>query len=130
MVARRFQALVAVAVGVLVATALGLRYAGDSRPAWLDQVALSLAREWFPMPRGVAMIVISAYDLVPLAIMIGTRASGVRSGLRADWYFVMLASAVAAAVPAAVVVVSVLTGWRRASSRPPHMREASVPAGS
>ncbi len=74
LVAGRLRALVAAAVGVLVATALGLRYAGDSHPAWLDQVALSLAREWFPMPRGVAMVVISSYDLVPLAIMIAVLA--------------------------------------------------------
>lgn len=70
LIARHGRALAVVVVAVLVAAALGVRYAGDSHAAWMDQVALSLAREWFPMPRGLAMIVISVYDPVPLAILI------------------------------------------------------------
>jgi membrane-associated phospholipid phosphatase len=66
----RRRALVVVVVAVLITGALGVRYAGDSHPAWLDQVALSMAREWFPMPRALAMVVISSYDPVPLAVLI------------------------------------------------------------
>ena len=70
LITRRRRALVIVVVAVLITSALGVRYAGDSHPAWLDQVALSAAREWFPMPRGLAMVVIGLYDLVPLVISI------------------------------------------------------------
>jgi membrane-associated phospholipid phosphatase len=66
----RLLAMVIVAVAALITGALGVRYAGDSHPAWLDQVALSMAREWFPMPRGLAMVVISSYDPVPLGVLI------------------------------------------------------------
>jgi undecaprenyl-diphosphatase len=71
---KRCRALVVVVAALLVGVALGWRYAGDSQAAWLDRVALSVSREWFPMPRGMASAVISAYDPVPLAIVIAVLA--------------------------------------------------------
>jgi membrane-associated phospholipid phosphatase len=68
------RALVTVAIAVLITGALGVRYAGDSHPAWLDRAALSVAREWFPMPRGSAMVIIGLYDPVPLVISIAVLA--------------------------------------------------------
>jgi membrane-associated phospholipid phosphatase len=70
-----------VVVAVVVAVALGVRYAGDSQAAWMDRIALSLSREWFPVPRGLAMVIISVYDPVPLAIVI-TVLAGVCLALR------------------------------------------------
>jgi membrane-associated phospholipid phosphatase len=70
LIVERGRALVVVLVALLVTAALGWRYAGDAQPAWSDQVALSLTREWFPMPRGLAKAIISAYDPVPLTIVI------------------------------------------------------------
>jgi membrane-associated phospholipid phosphatase len=99
------RALAAAVVAVLVALALGVRYAGDSYPAWLDQVARSLAREWFPMPRGMAMIVIELYDPVPLAIVIAVLA-GVCLALRRRHLAVL------------AVVGPVLTGLATAVMKP------------
>jgi hypothetical protein len=70
LIAQRRGTLLVAAVAVVVAASLGVRYAGDSHPAWLDQIAVSLARQWLPMPRGLAMGIISMYDPVPLTILI------------------------------------------------------------
>jgi len=70
LIIKRARALVVAFVALLVTVALGLRYAGDSQAAWLDRAALSLSREWFPVPRGLALAVISVYDPVPLTIVI------------------------------------------------------------
>jgi membrane-associated phospholipid phosphatase len=74
LITKRGRALVVVVVAVLVTVALGVRYAGDSQAAWMDRIALSLSREWFPVPRGLAMAIISVYDPVPLAIVIAVLA--------------------------------------------------------
>jgi membrane-associated phospholipid phosphatase len=70
LIARPLWALAVVAVAVSIAGALGVRYAGESYPRWADELALMLAREWFPMPRGLARTIITLYDAVPLAIAI------------------------------------------------------------
>jgi undecaprenyl-diphosphatase len=53
---------------------LGARYAGEAYPRWLDRVGLSLARDWFPVPRGAARLVIGAFDPVPLAVVVAVLA--------------------------------------------------------
>lgn len=68
-VARR-PALVVVVVAVLAAATLGVRYAGEAYPRWLDVTGRSLARDWFPIPRGAARAVIGLFDPIPLAVMI------------------------------------------------------------
>jgi len=50
--------------------ALGLRYAGEAYPRWLDQVGLSLARDWFPIPGRTARSLIGMFDPLPLAVLI------------------------------------------------------------
>jgi undecaprenyl-diphosphatase len=74
LITRRRRALALVAVAVLVTCALGIHYAGDSHPAWSDEIALSLTRQWLPVPRGLATFVIDFYDPVPLVILIAVLA--------------------------------------------------------
>ena len=66
----RRPALVAVVAATCVALALGVRYAGEAYPRWLDQTGRALARDWFPIPRGVAGFVIGLFDPVPLAVLV------------------------------------------------------------
>ncbi len=66
----RRPALLAVAVAASVTTALGVRYAGETYPRWLDQTGLDLARDWFPIPRRLAYAVIGLFDPVPLAVLV------------------------------------------------------------
>ncbi len=66
----RRPALLAVAVAASVTTALGVRYAGETYPRWLDQTGLALARDWFPIPRRLAYAVIGLFDPVPLAVLV------------------------------------------------------------
>lgn len=70
LIIKRGRALVAVLAALLVGVALGWRYAGDSQAAWLDRLALSASREWFPLPHDLASAIISVYDPVPLVILI------------------------------------------------------------
>ena len=59
-----------IVVAVFVAAALGVRYAGDARPSWLDQIGVTVARQWFPVPRGLAQLMIGLYDPVPLTVLV------------------------------------------------------------
>jgi hypothetical protein len=70
LITQRRRTLLVAAVAVVIAASMGVRYAGDSHPAWLDQIAISVARQWLPMPRGLAMVIIDMYDPVPLTIVI------------------------------------------------------------
>jgi undecaprenyl-diphosphatase len=63
-------ALVAIAVAVAGAAALGVRYADEAHARWLDVTGRSLARDWFPIPRGIARAVIGLFDPVPLSLII------------------------------------------------------------
>lgn len=63
-----------VVVAVAVAGLLGVRYAGEAYPRWMDGVALGLGRQWLPLPRGWALAVIGVYDPLPLALMIAALA--------------------------------------------------------
>jgi len=74
LIARPVRALVVVGVAVVVAGALGVRYAGESYPRWMDEFAFMLAREWFPIPRGLARGIIDLYDAVPLAVAVAVLA--------------------------------------------------------
>jgi undecaprenyl-diphosphatase len=58
------------AAAAFVALALGGRYAGEAYPRWLDLVGLTLARDWFPISRGAARLVIGVFDPVPLAVLV------------------------------------------------------------
>ncbi len=68
--AARRPTLVAVIAAAFVGIALGVRYAGEAYPRWLDETGRSLARDWFPIPRGVAHLVIGLFDPVPLAVLV------------------------------------------------------------
>jgi undecaprenyl-diphosphatase len=57
-----------------VAVVLGLRYAGEAYPRWLDQVGLSLARDWFPIPSRPARSLIGLFDPLPLAMLLAALA--------------------------------------------------------
>ena len=70
LIAQRRRTLLIVTVAVVIAASMGVRYAGDSHPAWLDQIAVSVSRQWLLMPRGLAMALIDVYDPVPLTILI------------------------------------------------------------
>lgn len=70
LITHRGRALVVVVVALVVAGSLGVRYAGESYPRWMDDLALVLAREWVPIPRGLARGIIGLYDAVPLALAI------------------------------------------------------------
>jgi undecaprenyl-diphosphatase len=69
-VAARRPALAAAAVAVVGAAALGVRYADEAYPRWLDVTGRSLARDWFPIPREIARAVIGLFDPVPLTVII------------------------------------------------------------
>jgi undecaprenyl-diphosphatase len=59
-----------VVAAISIAVALGVRYTGEAYPRWLDQVALSLARDWFSDVRRPARLVIGLFDPVPLAVIV------------------------------------------------------------
>jgi undecaprenyl-diphosphatase len=71
--ARRSAAVVVVAA-TLIVVALGVRYAGEASPRWLDQTALTSFRDWFPIPRRPARLVIGLFDPVPLAVLVAALA--------------------------------------------------------
>jgi undecaprenyl-diphosphatase len=77
----RRSVLTVVAAAALVAVALGLRYADEAYPRWLDRVASTLVDDWFPIPRGAARLVIGLFDPVPLAVLVAVLA-GVCLALR------------------------------------------------
>jgi undecaprenyl-diphosphatase len=79
--ARRSAVVVLVVATALVAVALGVRYAGETYPRWLDQTALTSFRDWFPIPRRPARLVIGLFDPVPLAVLVAVLA-GVSLALR------------------------------------------------
>ncbi len=66
----RLPVLAVVGAAALIAVALGVRYAGEAYPRWLDRVALTLTRDWFPIPREPARLVIGLFDPVPLAVLV------------------------------------------------------------
>jgi undecaprenyl-diphosphatase len=72
--ATRWPVLVVIATSALLLTVLGIRYAGESRPRWLDQWALTLVREWLPHRSGVARSFIDLADPLPLILIIAVLA--------------------------------------------------------
>ena len=70
----RRAALVVVVSAAFLALALGGRYAGEAYPRWLDALALTLVRDWFPVPRGPVRAVIGLFDPVPLAVLVAVLA--------------------------------------------------------
>jgi undecaprenyl-diphosphatase len=66
----RGLAVVVVVAATSIVAALGMRYAGEGYPRWLDQVALTLARDWFPVARRPARLVIGLFDPVPLGVLV------------------------------------------------------------
>jgi membrane-associated phospholipid phosphatase len=71
---RKRPALLIVAAAAFVALGLGERYAGEAYPRWLDRVGLAATRDWFPVPRRVAYLVIGVFDPVPLAVLVAVLA--------------------------------------------------------
>jgi membrane-associated phospholipid phosphatase len=106
LIVERGRALLVVLIALLITVALGFRYAGDAQPAWLDQAALSLTREWLPMPRGLARAIIGVYDPVPLTILIAVLAAVCLAVGRRRLAFLMVAGPVLTG--AAITVVKPL----------------------
>ncbi len=77
----RRPVLAVVAATASVAVALGVRYAHEAYPRWLDRVAVTLAHEWFPIPPWAAHLVIGLFDPVPFAVLVAVLA-GVCLALR------------------------------------------------
>jgi undecaprenyl-diphosphatase len=68
------RAVVLVTVSSVVMLAVGLRYAGEDHWRWLDETAVSLARDWFPGIRRPARFGIGLVDPLPFAVLIAVLA--------------------------------------------------------
>jgi membrane-associated phospholipid phosphatase len=69
-VATRRPALVVVLAAAFIAAALGVRYAGETHPRWLDRVSRARLHDWFPTLRGPAHVLIDLFDPLPLTVLI------------------------------------------------------------
>jgi membrane-associated phospholipid phosphatase len=68
--ALRRPALAVVVAAAFLAAALGVRYAGEAYPRWLDKTSLALARDRLSVLREPARLLIGLFDPVPLTVLI------------------------------------------------------------